>query len=193
MRRLAWPLVLALATSTTVVAQGKGKQGDVNVFLKGGVGGFTGNLGDYTRSGPTYGVTLNVQPFNVIGFELAYDGGRMGISDERIGDASILMNGGSAMVKLGLPFIERVKPFVAGGVGASYVTVNGETGGLYDSDLIENVPVAAGIEFNTGGLTAGVRGTWRMIIDEDFANAAQPVGDPEGNMLEGQVTLGGRF
>jgi len=49
--------------------------------------------------------------------------------------------------------------------------------GLYESDVVEEVPMVAGIEFNTGGLTAGVRATYRIQVDEAFAADAAP-GNP---------------
>jgi opacity protein-like surface antigen len=194
-RRLAWGLCLALAGGSTALAADD-EQGDVNVFLKGGVGGLTGELSDTTQSGPTYGVALSLQPWNVVGLELAYDGSRLGINDARVAsDSALVMNGGTAMVKLGLPFLETVKPFVAGGVGASWVTVTGGGDGIYENDLVEQIPLAAGLEFNTGALTAGVRGTYRYLLDEDFGSPSTAVGavEPEGNLVEGQLTIGGRF
>ncbi len=184
---------LAMALGSTAALAANDKQGDVNVFLKGGIGGLTGALSDVTGTGPVYGVTLNLQPSNVVGFELAYDGGRFGIDDARIADGSaVALNGGTAMIKLGLPFVEKVKPFVAGGFGASYASVSGATDGLYRSDLLEQLPLAAGIEFNTGAVTAGLRGTWRMLLDEDFAKTSGGASE-SGNQLDASFTLGGRF
>jgi opacity protein-like surface antigen len=183
---IAGLVALALGfAGTASAAEDDDKQGDVNVFLKGGIANFTGDLGALTDSGPAYGVALNLQPFNVLGFELGYDGSRNDIGSV----ATATRNGGTAMVKLGLPFIERVKPFVAGGIGASYVSVDGGTG--YRNDLMEEIPLAAGLEFNSGAITAGVRGTYRVLLDEDFAG--ETAADPQGGLFDASLTVGARF
>ena len=152
---------------------------------------YTGELNPLTSAGPSWGVIVNVQPLNVLGIELGYDGSRNGLTDQRLtGNANVMRNGGSAMVKLAPPFIERFKPFVGAGLGASYVSVQGETGGLYRNDLMEEIPLTAGLGFNSGALHAGVRGTYRLLIDEGFVEQA---GTTEGGMVEGSLTLGARF
>ncbi|WP_174257063.1 hypothetical protein [Myxococcus xanthus] len=54
----------ALGTAGSAATQERrdGKRGDLNVFLRGGVGDYTGGLGDLTSTGPAWGVTLNIQP-----------------------------------------------------------------------------------------------------------------------------------
>lgn len=187
---------LALAVVTDAEAQSKkttGKQGDVNVFVRGGVGDYTGELSDYTDTGPTWGATLNMQPLNVLGYEITYDGSRNLIDDDRLAESPALTRHGvSALVKLAPPFIERVRPFIGAGLGASMINV-GDATGLYEDDFVEEVPLAAGIEFNTGALHAGLRTTYRWLIDESFADNAAPVGNPQGGLLDAQVTVGGRF
>ncbi|NTX01541.1 MULTISPECIES: outer membrane beta-barrel protein [Myxococcus] len=189
-------LALALLATGTASAQERkpGKRGDVNVFLKGGLGDYTGNLGDLTNTGPAWGLTLNVQPTTFIGFELGYEGSQNGIDDIRLLDdgPSIVRQGGSALVKVSPPFLTAVRPFVGAGFGLSYVDVRGIGGGLYDSDTMEEVPLAAGVEFNSGALTAGVRATWRVLLDNGFANDALDE-DTDGGLLDASVTLGARF
>ncbi|MGA9522701.1 MAG: hypothetical protein WBV82_14635 [Myxococcaceae bacterium] len=189
--------LLALAIAGPVEAESRkkeeGKQGDFNVFLRGGVGDYTGDLGELTSSGPVWGVTFNVQPWNVIGLELSYNGSRNVVQDEFIADNPFVnRNGASGLVRLGLPFLERVRPFVGAGFGASYANVTGRAGGRYQDDLMAELPVAAGLEFNSGGVTAGLRGTYRYLFDEAWANPALP-GNPQGSFLEGELTFGARF
>jgi hypothetical protein len=188
-------LSLALGLAGTAMAQGKGdKQGDVNVFLGGGVGGYTGDLGGLTDTGPAWGVTLNVQPYKMLGFEVGYAGTKNDVTDDRSSAEapSFLRHGASSLVKVSPPFMERVRPFVGAGLGVSYVFVrNGQTS-PYNSDLMEEVPLAAGIEFNSGALTAGLRGTYRILVDDNFADAAVP-GDASGNLVDTTLTVGGRF
>ncbi|CAM3666658.1 outer membrane beta-barrel protein [Corallococcus sp. ZKHCc1 1396] len=168
------------------------KQGDVNVFLKGGVGDYTGALGELSSTGPQWGLTLNVQPTTFLGLEVGYEGSQNKVSDTRLFDGpSLVRNGGSALIKVSPPFLTAVRPFAGVGLGLSYVDVRGAGAGLYDSDLMEEVPLAVGLEFNTGGLTAGVRGTYRVLIDQDFADAA--ANDDGGGLMDASLTLGARF
>ena len=191
----AGALALGLAVAGPAVAQEDEKgRGDLNVFLRGGISGYTGDLGGLTGTGPAWGVTVNVQPTNILGFELAYDGSRNDVTDIRLeDDPSLYRHGASGMLKIAPPFMEKVKPFVGAGLGVSYVAVRGLSAGLYENDTMEEVPIAAGLEFNSGAVTAGFRTTYRVLVDEGFADNAQPGGDAGGDMLEAMFSLGGRF
>jgi len=193
---MAGALALALAAAGTASAQERkpGKQGDVNVFLRGGLGDYTGGLGDLTSTGPAWGLTLNVQPTTFIGFELGYEGSQNGVDDVRLlEEPSLVRQGGSALLKVSPPFLTAIRPFVGAGLGLSYVDVRGNTGaGLYGSDTMQEVPLAAGIEFNSGGLTAGFRTTYRVLLNEGWAEEAL-VEEDEGGLLDASLTLGARF
>lgn len=194
--RRSIPVLTCLLCATFAIsasAASRNDRGDANVFLRGGVNSYTGDLNPFTAAGPAWGVIVNVQPMNVLGLEIGYDGSRNALTDQRlVDDANVLRNGASAMIKLAPPFIERFKPFVGAGLGATFVTVQGETGDLYRNDLMEEVPLTAGLEFNSGALHAGVRGTYRLLVDEGFVDQAGP-GDQQGGMVEGSLTLGARF
>jgi hypothetical protein len=163
----------------------------VNVFLSGGVSDYTGSVGNDVNAGPSWGLTLNLQPTHILGFELGYDGSRNTISNGVLPDASLTRHGATGLVKLAPPLLEVVKPFVGAGLGASYVSAHGGLG-MYDSDLMEEVPLAAGIEFNKGSITAGLRGTYRLLLDERFATDPT-LSNTDGGILDASLTLGGRF
>lgn len=199
MKRMAMAAAVAatLAAGSAFAATRYEERRDTSVFLKGGIGGYTGGLSDYTAAGPVWGVGVDLNPMRFLGLELGYDGSRNAITDARVensgGSAAAIRNGGSAMLKLAPPLIDRVKPYVGAGLGASLITISGETGGLYKSDLMEEVPLAAGVDFNSGALTAGFRGGYNILVDEGFADNAQEVGNPRGSMINISATLGGRF
>ena len=117
------------------------------------------------------------------------------------GASALLRNGASGLLKVAPPLVERVRPFLGVGLGASYVSVQGEADGRYSSDLMEEVPLAAGIEFTQGSFTAGLRATYRALIDQGFAAetpgaAARAAIEPSrggGGLLDASLTLGGRF
>jgi opacity protein-like surface antigen len=185
-------LVVGVLCAQPALAQKK--QGNVNVFLRGGIADYTGDLGDLTRTGPLWGLTLNLQPTTFLGFEVGYEGSLNKVGgDSILGDApSLLRNGGTTLVKLSPPFLTAVRPFVGAGLGLTYVSVRGPGSGLFDSDLMGEVPLAVGLEFNTGGLTAGVRATYRVLLDQDFANATSEDG-VGGGYMDASLTLGARF
>jgi hypothetical protein len=184
-------LGLGLGVAGTALASDGDPRGAVKVFLSGGVSDYTGEVGDDIDTGPAWGLTVNVQPTNILGFELGYSGSRNTVASDLLPDAALTRNGATGLIKLAPPFIEAVKPFLGAGLGASYISASGGAG-LYDSDLVEEVPVAAGIEFNKGGLTAGLRATYRLLVDESFA-ADTSTGNPQGGLFDASLTLGGRF
>ncbi|GHG85668.1 hypothetical protein [Comamonas sp. JC664] len=187
--------VATVGTAGTAAAQERreGKRGDLNVFLRGGLGDYTGNLGDLTRTGPAWGVTLNVQPTTFLGFEVGYEGSRNGLTDSRLlENPALVRQGGSALLKVSPPFLTAVRPFVGAGLGVTYFDIRGSVlDGLYQSDTVPEVPLAAGIEFNRGALTAGLRTTYRVLLSEGWADGA--VEDAGGGLLDASFTLGARF
>ncbi|WNG56694.1 hypothetical protein F0U59_19495 [Archangium gephyra] len=192
-RGIRWA-VLALGFGVAGTAMAQDKQGDVNVFVNGGIGGYTGDLGELSATGPSWGATLNLQPFSMLGFEVGYEGSKNDVTDDRFRASeapSLIRHGATTLVKVSPPF-EKVRPFVGAGLGVSYVYVRGGTGTTYTSDLMQEVPLAAGLEFNAGALTAGIRGTWRVLVDDNFADEAVP-GDASGALVDGTLTVGGRF
>ncbi|MFN7134419.1 MAG: hypothetical protein ACK4N5_20230 [Myxococcales bacterium] len=178
----------APAERDSAAAESNRRYGDLNVMLKGGIGSFTGGLNEFTSAGPSWGAVLNLQPTRVLGFEVAYEGSHHAMPG--LGNAALLRNGGSAMLKLGPPLIDRYRPFVATGLGASFVRPQGADAAIAESDLMQEVPLVAGFEFNTRRVTAGVRASYRYLVDEQFL---RPVGNPQGGMFDTSVTVGGRF
>jgi len=182
-------LVAALGTAGTAAAQEE-PTGKVKVFLRGGLGNYTGTLGDVAKAGPSWGLTLNLQPLRFLGFEVGYEGAHNSISDAGIFDLALTRHGGSALAKLSLPFFEAVRPFVGAGIGGSYVFAEGTLLGGYQSGLVGEVPLAVGIEFNVGKLTAGARATYRLLLDEDLS---EQIDQPSGGFFDVVATLGMRF
>ncbi|WP_434386860.1 hypothetical protein [Melittangium boletus] len=182
-------LVAALGTAGTAAAQ-EDPTGKVKVFLKGGVGNYTGTRGNFVQVGPSWGATLNLQPLRFLGFEIGYEGAYNPISSAGVFDLALTRHGGSALAKLSLPFIEVVRPFVGVGVGGSYVFAEGTLLGGYRSGLVGELPLAAGVEFNVGKLTAGARATYRLLLSEDLSNQVE---DPSGGFFDVVATVGLRF
>lgn len=181
--------VLALGLAGPAAADDERPRGKVNVFLRGGAGNYTGDFGENVDVGPSWGLTLNVQPLRSLGFELGYEGARNTLDTELL-NVSLTRHGASGLVKLSLPLFESIKPFIGGGLGISHISVGGDLDGLFESDVVEEVPLAAGVEFNVDALTAGVRATYRLLLDEDLS---EQLDDPQGGYFDVALTLGARF
>jgi len=181
--------VLALCSAGAAVADEEPKRGKMNVFVRGGAGNYTGDLGDDVNVGPTWGLTLDLQPLRFLSFELGYEGAR-NTAKTALLDISLTRHGASGLVKLSLPLFEFVRPFVGAGLGISRITIGGDLRGAFESDLVQEIPVAVGVEFNSGALTAGARATYRLLLDE---NLREQVDDPQGGFFDVALTLGARF
>ena len=181
--------VLALASAGTATANEEPQRGSVNVFLRGGAGNYTGDLGENVNVGPTWGLTLDLQPLRFVGFELSYEGSR-NTAKTALLDISLTRHGGSGLVKVLLPLFKTVKPFVGAGLGISNIGVGGDLEGVFESDVVAELPLVVGFEVNSGALTAGARATYRLLLDE---NLGKQVDDPQGGFFDVALTLGLRF
>lgn len=159
---------------------------DTGLTVRGGVSNFTGDLGDDTTTGAFLGIQADARPINGIGVELGYEGSRNALSDA---DGAIWRHNVGALAKVG-PIINEFRPFVGAGFGVSVLDPSNDAATLgYDNDVITEVPLAAGLEYKLGDLTAGARATYRILGDEEVS----PVPGDTGNLFNVGLTLGGRF
>lgn len=157
-----------------------------------GLGDYTGDVAEATGLGTTFGIRANAQQYEFFGVELGYGGSRNPIDDDRVADgAAVWRHGVDALVKLGPTLQQDVRPFVGAGFGVSYLNANEEAEALYNNDIMTQVPLAVGVELQRGSINAGVRATYEILMNEEFAEDA--LAQSDGNFLTGQFTLGGRF
>jgi opacity protein-like surface antigen len=167
----------------------------VGIDVRTGVGGFTGDLGERTGIGPLVGIAAGAQPWPSFGIEAGYEGQRLPITDARVLDGEgMWRHNVSLLVKAG-PVLanEKVRPYVAAGVGMSYLNASEGAESLYDNDFIREVPLAAGVDYRLGALFAGARASYRLVYGEEFIDSPNTVEEANGNLLNFGVTLGGRF
>lgn len=168
----------------------------VNLNL--GVGGYLGQLSDFTGVGPVWGVNVGGNLTRGIGWELAYNGARTPLIGQDLpatGEAA-WRHGLSAMAKVYAPMMETIRPFAGIGLGAAYINVTDNAEPRFQNDYVAELPLGVGVELNTGaGISAGVRAMYRFQAGEEFAaNAVRPGEEsPEGGLLSAGLTLGGRF
>ena len=79
------------------------------------------------------------------------------------------------------------------GVQETYVNVTDGAEPVYRSDFMTEIPMGVGLEYAAGGIKAGVRGTYRVLFFDEFAETTPSADNPSGGMLGGQLTLGGQF
>ena len=167
-----------------------------HVNLNLGVGGYLGQLSDFTGVGPVWGVNVDGNLTRGIGWELAYNGARTPLTDPRLpatGEAA-WRHGVSAMAKVYAPRMETIRPFAGIGLGAAYINITDNAEPRFQNDYVAEIPLGAGVELNTGaGISAGLRAMYRFQAGEEFAENAVTGESPEGGLLSAGLTLGGSF
>ncbi|MHB8873165.1 MAG: outer membrane beta-barrel protein [Myxococcaceae bacterium] len=198
-RKLLGALAGACLLATPALAQDDAKRPPVDVRLNGGIADYTGDLGATTQLGGMYGVTVGTNLPGAMGL-LGAEAGYEGSSNSVVGDGTgtVIRHDLNGLLKLGPAFTVRendqLKPFVGAGIGVSYVnpTDEAEAVGLR-TDWLAEVPVAAGVEYRMGNFTAGVRGTYRVLMFDEFAEPTPEANNPSGGLASGSLTLGGVF
>jgi opacity protein-like surface antigen len=172
----------------------KEEEPELSVTANVGLNTFTGSLSDQLKVGTDYGVRAGTYLWDAVGFEVGYSGSRNALERELrpTEDAALYRNGVDALVKAGPTLRSGLRPFGGVGVGVAWFTPNAGAEDVYINDMVTELPLAAGLEYNLGLLSAGVRANWRFLFGEEFA---QPLSgsDSEGTLLSATVNLGGRF
>ncbi len=151
--------------------------------VRGGSNNFTGEAGDLLGTGPALGVQLENNRDGLLSIEYGYEGSRNPLA---AGDGAMWRHNVGALAKVG-PNLGNARPFVGGGVGASYLNATDEADAvLVDQDVLAEFPVAAGLEYDFGPVTAGARATYRFMALEDYV-------DNGGRLFGVSATLGGQF
>ncbi len=185
-----------LESSSLGRESGNMEMGDITVSALGGVSNYTGDLGDSSAAGPLVGVMVGADWRGLVGAELGYETNRNSINDEIAGaDQAIQRHNLSAFGKIGPTLATNFKPFIGAGLGASYVNVTdgAEDFSNFRSDFMQEVPVGAGLEYKVGALQAGVRGTYRFLVNDEFQEPTPSADNPGGGLLSAQLNVGGSF
>ncbi|HYO72844.1 MAG TPA: outer membrane beta-barrel protein [Archangium sp.] len=176
-------------------------QTKVGLDVRLGMGGLTGDLGARTAPGPLIGITAGAQPWRLIGVEAGVEGQRLPIDDARVGDEQALYRYNLGVLAKAGPLVmqEKLRPYVGLGVGVSYLNATDEADAIYENDILAEVPLAAGLDYRfTDNIFAGARASYRVLVGDEFADTASvtldPTDDnPDGNLLNFALTVGGRF
>jgi len=159
---------------------------NLGVALRGGVSTYTGSLGGVSNLGTFLGVQADVQALRWVGVEFGYEGSFNNLEGGNE-SGSLWRHNVGALAKLG-PLINDWRPFVGAGFGVSYIDPTEEARSIgYDDDVITEVPLAAGLDYQIGDWMVGARATFRLLGGEAFG----PVDD--GNLFNAGVSVGGRF
>jgi opacity protein-like surface antigen len=165
----------------------------VGLDVRLGVGGVTGELGEETGTGPLLGIAAGAQPWKALGIEVGYEGQRLPLTEEIVGDGEALYRHNVGLLAKAGPMVdEKWRPYVGAGVGLSYINVTDGAEPFYDNDFVSEVPLAAGLDYNFGGaIFAGARATYRLMYGEGYADDIE--GNDDGSLFNASITLGGRF
>jgi hypothetical protein len=172
---------------------GQDEQMPAGLDVRVGLGSMTGDLAADTGTGPLLGISATAQPSPLFGVEMGYEGQRFPIDDILVGDGEgIYRHNVGLLAKAGPLLAEHWRPFVGAGFGLSLINPSEGAEFLYDNDFTEEIPFAAGLEFNIGAISAGARATYRVMLGESFADDASP-GESNGDLFDASLTVGGRF
>lgn len=193
-------------TTTVVVTEEPGApsitpKNPVNVTLNGGIEGYSGNLASRLSPGPTYGVSIGVDPVRFLGGEIGYSGAVNEVAKKVTGGASansgpdLMRNGGYVILKPGWTFptgtdeSSSVRPYFLGGYGLDQYDPHGRTGSFgFRSETVSNVPMGAGVQMRAGGFMADARFNYAYQFGNSFATA-----DANPWRYQGELRIGGAF
>ncbi|HYH98203.1 outer membrane beta-barrel protein [Hyalangium sp.] len=169
------------------------ERAEVGLDVRLGVGGLTGEVGEDTGTGPLLGIAAGAQVWPGLGVEMGYEGQRLPIDDTLVGDGEGLWRHNLGVLAKAGPLIdEKWRPFVGAGLGLSYINPSDGADLVYDTDFVQEVPLAAGVDYDFGAISAGARATYRVLFGEGFADDLGGAND-DGNLFNLGITLGGRF
>jgi hypothetical protein len=164
-------------------------QTPVQFTVSGGVASFTGALGDRVAAGPFWAVTGETDPARTASLEVSYEGARSAL-DGRYANGNVTHSGLSAVAKLGARF-GIAKPYLGAGLALGYLHVDEVARGMLQSDLFQQLPLVAGVDAFPGRFTVGVRTTYRVLFNDEFAALGGE--QPGGGLFSAAVNVGGRF
>ncbi len=169
------------------------QQTTVGLDVRVGLGALQGDIGRETGTGPLFGISAGAQLWPALGIELGYEGQRLPINESLVGSGEALYRHNVGLMAKAGPLVQRHwRPFVATGLGVTYFNPSNGAEGLFSNDIAQEVPLAAGVDYNMGSIFAGARATYRLMFNEGFADEAFPNANG-GNLLNASLTLGGRF
>jgi hypothetical protein len=159
---------------------------DFSIALRGGLNTYTGDLADDTGVGASLGIQADSRPLPLLGLELGYEGARNPFKNI---DGSLWRNNVSALAKVGpeLGYSGNLRPFVGAGFGVSVLNPSGNAETIFDNDFVTEVPLAAGVDYNFGGVRAGARATYSILGGENLGRTEN------GNNVNIGLNVGGAF
>lgn len=166
-----------------------GARTGITVLAQGGMQAYLGTGADAVEAGGAYGLLVGIGTSDFLGLELGYQGAAYATQD---GANGILENGGQALIKLN-PQFGRWEPYGFVGVGASRLTVRGDSAQV-DDDTLVKVPVGAGFDVrfpreSENAFLVGGRAGYGFV----FSNDAFAFGQGNSRQLNVTLQVGGRF
>jgi len=185
-----------LGDATEVRAPGGSRQyrPDLVVAIDGGYDTFTGDLGGMMMGGVGYGIRVGARVWQSVGLDVEYSGSRNGVQREWAPEngAAVSRHALDLILTGGKTFDSGVRPYAGLGFGVGRFAPNSFARASFDGDWFTEVPIVAGVDYQVGPVFAGVRGDWRFLMGEEFAEATRGR-EVHGSMLGFSLNVGGQF
>ncbi len=170
--RVGWLGGLA-AAAVLFWAQGAFALSGVQVSANAGAGNFARDFSSNTGAGAAYGATVAVQPYDLIGVELAYDGLTAGNNSPLAVDSRFVANGVKGALKLNLA-PGAIEPYLLGGAGYYRLGSTGTAPGFGTANAFA-VPLAAGVNAHISDTwLIGARFTYDLMFHTQDLRPGNP-------------------
>lgn len=162
----------------------------ITLSLHAGISRYTLQLGEATRAGPALGLRVAAERWGLVSAELGYEHSRNAVA---AAEGALSRDNLTVLAKGRLNVAGRLRAFLGAGLGLSYVRRSRDAPAPFRDDLLQEIPLAAGLEYRLGWATAGVRATYSALFNDDFMAASADGGNPPGGLLTTSLSVGGRF
>lgn len=186
--------MLGDATEVSVPGGTREYRPDLIVAIDGGFDTFTGDLGSVMMGGVGYGIRVGARVWQSVGLDVEYSGSRNGVQREWAPEngAAVSRHALDLVLTGGKTFDSGVRPYAGLGFGVGRFAPNSYAQASFDGDWFTEVPLVAGVDYQVGPVFAGVRGDWRFLMGEEFADDLRGR-EIHGSMLGLSLNVGGRF
>lgn len=185
----------------TKEAQEPGWDNDLELKALVGAQTFLGDAGLRTTPGAAYGVAAALDLFSMIDGEISYQGAWMGMDSRTGQDATILENGGQAILMVS-PTLGSFEPYAFAGLHLTRLSVLNDSAAtalfVQDATLLR-LPVGLGVDWVPFGGQRGKREADLLIgarVKYDFSlagNAFPGLERQSGNPIQATLMVGASF
>jgi hypothetical protein len=193
--RLAPYAIVAALAALPAIGHAANDNKPFEVQIGGGLVSFPNDVN--VNTGGAYGALVGIAPHSPVGLELGYQGAAyteqpLSQNPSVNNNVAAVENGGYGALKLSPLPGRTFDPYALGGVGVSHLSVRSpQANGALQDDTFGKAPVGVGFDVRLGDFTAGLRGTYNFLFNDQ--NAFQGQNANSDDQLIGQLNLGAQF